>query len=100
MDLFMITLSEAKTRLAKNKRRLFERYPLVEMGIFGSLAREEAGQESDIDILVEFSAPVGFEIVDLVEDLEALLESPVDLVSKKALRPLLLASILEDIQYV
>ncbi len=96
----MITLSEAKTRLAANRQHFFDRYPLVEMGVFGSLARQETGKESDIDILVEFSEPVGFEIVDLVEELEALLESPVDLVSKKGLRPRLLNSILEDIQYV
>jgi uncharacterized protein len=96
----MITLSEAKTRLTAKRQYFFERYPLVEMGVFGSLARQEAGKESDIDILVEFSEPVGFEIVDLVEELEALLESRVDLVSKKGLRPRLLNAILEDIQYV
>lgn len=51
--------------------------------MFGSYAREEQTDKSDIDILVEFSEVVGMEIVELA--LDELLPTKVDLVSQKAL---------------
>src|SRR6266498_1675336 len=57
------------------------------LAVFGSVAREEAGPESDVDILVEFDRPVGlFEFVRLQQRLEALLRRRVDLVTPDALR--------------
>ncbi len=96
----MIGLEDAKEILKKNRSRLFLTYPLQELAIFGSFARGEAGEDSDIDILVEFSEPVGYEIVDLVEELEALLHHKVDLVSKKAIRPNLMPFVEKDLIYV
>ncbi len=96
----MIGLEDAKEILKKNRSRLFSTYPLQELAIFGSFARGEAGEDSDIDILVEFSEPVGYEIVDLVEELEALLHHKVDLVSKKAIRPNLMPFVEKDLIYV
>lgn len=96
----MLALEEVKKLLKKNKVHFFKEYPIKEMAIFGSLARNEATDDSDIDILVEFSEPVGFEIVDLVEELEVLLKHKVDLVSKKALSPKLLPFITKDLVYI
>jgi hypothetical protein len=83
----MRPLAEIQHLLAIARADLFHRYPLRRLGIFGSLARGEAHANSDIDLLVEFTEPVGFEIVDLALELEALLDHPVDLVSWKALSP-------------
>jgi hypothetical protein len=44
----------------------------------GSFARNEAGPDSDIDVLIEFSKPVGFEVADLAFELEDLLGHTVD----------------------
>ncbi|MEZ5040142.1 MAG: nucleotidyltransferase family protein [Saprospiraceae bacterium] len=96
----MIGLKEIETILKENRNHFFNGYPITEMAIFGSVARNEATEESDIDIMVEFSAPIGFEIVDLVEELEDLLQHKVDLVSKKAIRPRLLQYISKDLIYV
>lgn len=58
------------------------------LAIFGSVARDEAHSKSDIDILVEFSAPPTFDrYMDLKFYLEDRLGQNVDLVSHKMLKP-------------
>jgi len=55
--------------------------------VFGSVARDEAGPQSDVNLLVEFAVPVGlFELVDLQMFLESLLGRRVDLLTPGALR--------------
>jgi predicted nucleotidyltransferase len=57
------------------------------LAIFGSVARNEAGPESDVDVLVEFSKPVGlFEFVRLQRYLEDVLGKPVHLTTEDALK--------------
>lgn len=53
---------------------------------FGSYARGEAREGSDIDIVVEFSQPVGWEIVDLHEYLEKILNKSVEIITIRAAR--------------
>jgi len=56
------------------------------LAVFGSTVRDEADKNSDIDILVEFSRPIGLLHFSKVRlRLEALLNHPVDLVSRNAL---------------
>lgn len=86
--------------LAKHKQRLFSNYPLRSMALFGSYASGTATEFSDIDILVDFNEPVGFEIVDLAIELESLLERKVDLTTVKALKPALWAFVEPQLQYV
>lgn len=86
--------------LQRSKQRLFAKYPLKSMGLFGSYARNEAGKESDIDILVEFASPVGFEFIDLAIELEVILNHKVDLVSRKGVKPNMLPYIEKDLLYV
>lgn len=86
--------------LQRSKKQLFEKYPLKSMGLFGSYARNEAGKESDIDILVEFASPVGFEFIDLAIELEEILNHKVDLVSRKGVKPNMLPYIEKDLLYV
>ncbi|MBC7334422.1 MAG: nucleotidyltransferase domain-containing protein, partial [Actinobacteria bacterium] len=71
------------------------------IGIFGSLAREE-DIIHDVDVILEFSEPIGWEIVDLKEFLEDLLGVRVDILTKKAVmsKPLLWKSIEREIVYV
>ncbi|MDI3342007.1 MAG: nucleotidyltransferase family protein [Sphaerobacter sp.] len=60
---------------------------VASLALFGSVARGEAGPGSDVDLLVEFSGPVGlFELVELKEYLEGLLGCPVDLVTPDRLK--------------
>ena len=58
------------------------------MAIFGSVAREEARPDSDVDFLVEFRGPATFNgYMDLKFFLEDLLGRPVYLVTRKSIRP-------------
>lgn len=80
---------------------LKERYNVKSLGIFGSIARNEANEESDIDIVVEFESPIGFlDFIRLEIFLTKILQRKVDLISKKAIKPILKESILKEVIYV
>ncbi len=83
----MMTREEVLTTLRRHKPELQKKYPLSNIELFGSYARNEQTPESDVDIMVEFNEPVGIEFVDLLIDLETILGRPVDLITKKSLRP-------------
>ena len=75
-------------------------YHVASLALFGSVARNEAQQESDVDILVEFDQPVGlFVFVRLKRRLESSLGRPVDLVTPDALRESMRAHILNEAIY-
>ena len=65
--------------LREHKRGFEERYGVTRLGIFGSVARDEATYESDVDVVVEM-APDMFGRVSLKEELEKILGAKVDLV--------------------
>ncbi|HIH69832.1 nucleotidyltransferase family protein [Methermicoccus shengliensis] len=94
-------LEEVIRKIKHNEKMLNERFKIKSIGIFGSLAREEE-VVNDIDIIVEFSEPVGWEIVDLKEFLEDLLGMRVDVLTKKAVmsKPSLWKSIEGEVVYV
>ena len=80
---------------------LEKKYHIKKMGLFGSVARGEQEKRSDIDILVEFSAPIGFfDFIRLENFLSELLGGKVDLVSKKAVKPILERYIKRDLIYI
>lgn len=76
-------------------------FAVKSIAVFGSVARDEAKESSDIDLLVEFNRPIGlFEFIRLKYYLEGLTGSQVDLVTPDALRPELRESILSEAIYV
>lgn len=77
---------EALRILQINRPQLQER-GVKSIAIFGSIARDEARPESDIDVLVEFDRPVGLlKIADVKIFLEDLLSQEIDIVTPGALR--------------
>jgi predicted nucleotidyltransferase len=84
-------------KLVSSRSVLSERYPIKRLALFGSYAREEADSDSDIDLLVEFSQPVGFQFFDLALELEGLLGHSVDLVSRNGIKPAYYAAIESDL---
>ena len=56
----MLDKKAVERKLKEHKPILEERYFVKRIGIFGSYARDEQKQESDVDIIVEFTRPVGF----------------------------------------
>ena len=66
--------------------------------LFGSVARDEARPDSDVDLLVEFDRPVGlFTFVRLKRYLEEILGSPVDLGSPDSLKPYLQEAMSQEV---
>lgn len=86
--------------LSRQKQKLLKAYPIKTLGLFGSVVRNDFTSESDIDVIVEFTKPVGIEFIELAEDLEKLFQRKVDLVSRKGLREKTFDFIKEEIQYV
>lgn len=75
---------------------LAERYGAHNVRVFGSVARGEAGPESDIDLLVDFDAHTMTQRVMLIQELADLLGYRVDVVSEKSLRSHLRPNVLKD----
>lgn len=70
---------EALTILRTHKQELAAKYGVERLGLFGSLARDQASADSDVDIVVVMP-PDLFQMVHMKEDLETLLAAPVDLI--------------------
>ncbi len=98
----MKPLNEIKEIIRGHKSELAEEFGVSEIGIFGSVVRGEARDDSDVDVLVEFSRPIGLiRFMSLEYHLEKLFGGiKVDLVSKKALKPYIGKVILQEVQYV
>lgn len=96
----MTDLTEIQKRLIENKSILFKRYPIKNLAIFGSFARNEQKLESDLDVLVEFNGKIGIEFISLANELERILEVKVDLVSSRGVKNKYLESIKGDLIYV
>jgi predicted nucleotidyltransferase len=83
--------------LADRRNELASRFGVRELVLFGSVARDLAGTESDVDFLVEFEPPPTFDrYMDLKFFLEDLLGRKVDLVTRAALKPALRPEIERD----
>ncbi len=75
-------------QLKENLEQIRQRFSVERLSVFGSVVRGEAGEGSDVDVLVAFEKKANFDIfMDLKFYLEELLGMGVDLVTEKALRP-------------
>jgi predicted nucleotidyltransferase len=95
----METKEEIKETLKRFKPILQEKFKVKKIGVFGSYVRGEESDESDVDILVEFSEPIGWEFIDLMEFLEKILGKKVHLATVRALKPQLREKILSGVVY-
>ncbi|HLF62896.1 MAG TPA: nucleotidyltransferase family protein [Saprospiraceae bacterium] len=86
--------------LKELKPELVQKYAVSSIGLFGSVVRDDYNPTSDIDIIVEFSQPIGIEFIDLADVLENKLKKPVDLVSRKGIKPKYYRAIESEIVYV
>ena len=83
----MKTAAQIKNILHSQLPSLAKRYPIGRLALFGSVSRNEHTTKSDVDILVEFTKPVGFQFFELARELEFYLDLPVDLVSRNGIKP-------------
>ena len=83
----MKTREQVLSELTRQKPIVGERFKVRSMALFGSYARGDQTETSDVDILVDVDPAIGLEFVTLADTLEAALELPVELVSTRALKP-------------
>ena len=95
-----LTLDAIKATLLRLLPELRRRYPVASVAVFGSWARGEAGPDSDLDLLVTFDGPIGWEIVRLEDELRGHLGLPVEIVLDASLRPHIGASVRREMQLV
>lgn len=89
--------SEVIKKLAKHRDELKTRFAISSLSLFGSVARNQATPESDLDILVSFQETPGLlKFLELKAHLESLCQCPVDLVAEKALKKQLREQILQE----
>jgi len=96
----MNSLNTILSIILKNKPVLQKKYPIKTIGVFGSVARGDNKENSDVDILVEFEKPIGIEFIDLANELESILHQKVDLISRSGIKPKYLKFIEKDLHYV
>lgn len=89
--------------LEQRKSELFSEYQLIRIGLFGSFARNEATEDSDIDLLVEFE-PDTENLSEKKSRIKSLLEKQfnreVDICREKYIKPYFKSQILESAIYV
>lgn len=97
----MSELDKIIKKLSKLKPILQKDYFVNEIGIFGSYVRNQQTENSDIDILVDFSDEIDiFTVADLINWLGAIFGKKIDIVNKKTLRPRIGKTILSEVRYV
>jgi uncharacterized protein len=87
--------------LSAQKDDLRQRFGVKSLALFGSVARDEATDTSDVDLLAEFDRPVGyFALIGLQEHLESLLGCKVDVGTPHSLKPRIRDSVLRECVHV
>ena len=94
-------LEHTKRILQQLKPVLINQYYVDSIGLFGSIVRNDFKPDSsDVDIVVNFSQPVGIEFIDMADLLEQKLQRKVDVVSRKGIKEKYFKAIENDIVYV
>jgi predicted nucleotidyltransferase len=87
--------------LRTHKEEMHRRFGLVKIGLFGSYARNEQTEESDIDLAVEIESSNKFRsFFELKEYLESHLQEPIDLGIESTIKPTAYRFIRKEIKYV
>ena len=97
----MLVLQDCIEKLSAFKYEFGRQFGITKLGIFGSVARQENTEDSDIDIVVEVEKPTLSLMYELKEMLKSIFKCEVDLVRfRSTLRPLFKSNILNDVVYV
>ena len=96
-----VNIDKIKTLINNRFAFIKSTYSVKRIGVFGSVARGDNKNRSDVDIVVEFLQPISmFKFIELEEYLGKLIGRQVDLVTKNALKPAIKEDILREVVYV
>ena len=96
----MRTRTEIENKLIEIKPILMNEYSVSRIGYFGSYASNKQTKKSDVDILVEFTKPIGWKFFTLEKFLEETIGLKIDLVTKNALKEQLKDNILKQVRFI
>jgi hypothetical protein len=96
----MLSRAEIETKLEQIKPILTDKFHVSRIGYFGSYATGQQTDNSDLDLYVEFSQPVGWFFFTLERFLEKSLGLRIDLVTRNALKERIKESILNQVRYI
>ncbi|HWZ05075.1 MAG TPA: nucleotidyltransferase family protein [Mucilaginibacter sp.] len=96
----MFSTAEIESKLQAIKPELAEKFHVSSIGYFGSYAKGQQTETSDLDLVVEFSQPVGWSFFTLENFLEQSLGLSIDLITRNGLKERIKASILNQVKYI
>lgn len=96
----MLSRTDIENKLQQIKPVLVDKFHVSKIGYFGSYVNGQQTNNSDLDLLVEFSQPVGWGFFTLERFLEQAVGLPVDLVTKNALKERIKETILNQVIYI
>ena len=94
----MMTKEKIIKLLQENRSFFDSMYGVKKIGVFGSYAKGQPDENSDIDVFVEFEHPIGFRFIEFSEYLEDLLGRKVDVLTPAGIRGIRIARIAKDIE--
>lgn len=92
--------SQILQALRQLKPVLGETYGVKAIALFGSCARGDQTEQSDVDVLVDVDTSIGLGFVDLAEAIEDAVGAPTDVVSIRGIKPRYFKAIEKDLIYV
>ena len=95
-----ITQQEIEKKLVSLKPKLEKEFGVSKIGYFGSFARGDYTEASDLDLLVDFSRKIGWKFFDLKDYLESQFDRKVDLVTERSIKPKWREAILNQTHFV
>jgi len=96
----MLTRESIETKLKQLKPELSLKFHVSRIGYFGSYASGSQDENSDLDLLVEFSEPIGWKFFTLERYLEQSFGIPIDLVTESALKERIKEPILRQVNFI
>jgi predicted nucleotidyltransferase len=92
--------NEVISKLQQIKPYLQQEYAVKTVGLFGSFADGTYTDDSDVDILIEFERPVGWQFFTLEKYIEKALGRKIDMVTANALKEQMKPFILSQVQHI
>lgn len=91
-----MTLDELRTKHKADILRIAGQYGVTNIRVFGSVVRGDARPDSDVDILVNLTKPLGFQFFEFEDRLKTMMHCDIDLVTERSLHPYLKDRILGE----
>jgi len=96
----MKTQQYITARLTELKPILQQKYPVAAIALFGSYARNEQTEASDVDVMIELNGKIGIEFFKMADEIEDYLGIKTDVASKNGIKPRYFDFIKSDLIYV